>query len=374
MRTSLDEQLDQKLDERRQQGLLRQLTNRALPIDFFSNDYLGLARSEVLFRSIEALHRQADPRNGSTGSRLLGGNSDLTQNVEKKLANIFRSETSLLFNSGYAANLAVLSSIPAKGDTILFDNLAHASLKDGARLSLAHRHSFRHNDPADLERKMKSAKGRIYVVVESVYSMDGDECPLNAVVELAGKFDAVIILDEAHSTGVRGPLGSGLAVEQELYNRIPIRIYTFGKGMGVHGACVAASAAVIRFLINFARPFIYTTALAPHAVAAIDCAFTYLRDHIELQDILKKKVNLYRANAFSIGRSTPGTSAIQTVIVPGNENVKRLAAALQQRGLDVRPILSPTVPEGAERLRICLHTYNSDEEILALTSALQDLT
>lgn len=373
MRHSLDQELARKLGEREQQGILRQLTTKRLPIDFFTNDYLGLARSEALADAIHAQHRRINPPNGSTGSRLLGGNSVYAQELEKKLASIFKSEASLLFTSGYAANLAVLSAIPAKGDTILFDHLAHASLKDGARLSLANRYSFRHNDLADLERKMNAAKGRIFIVVETVYSMDGDECLLQELVALAERFDAAIILDEAHSTGVRGPDGAGSAVEQELHHRVPIRIYTFGKAMGVHGACVSASDTVIRFLVNFARPFIYTTAPSPHHLAAIDCAFDFLSDNIDLQEILKQKIQLYLEKISFAQNRTPSESAIQTIVVPGNAEVKRVAQALQAKDLDVRPILYPTVPEGTERLRICLHTYNSNEEIIHLANALQEL-
>lgn len=367
---SLQEILNTKLSQRQEEGLIRKLISTRLPADFFSNDYLGLARSKELSDNIEALHQKLGVQNGSGGSRLLAGNSAFTEAVEKELSQIFNSEAALIFNSGYAANLSVLSSIPQKDDTILYDSLAHASLKDGARLSLARRYSFRHNDLEDLETKLKHSKGRIFVVVESIYSMDGDECPLPQIIALAEKYDATLILDEAHSTGVDGPKGAGLAVKHNLHEKIDIRIYTFGKGMGVHGACVAGPDTLIRYLINFARPFIYTTALSQHQVASIHCAFAYLGSNMDLQAKLKNKIDLYLRAAGSLANRTSSHSAIQTILCPGNENVRQLANTLQEKGFDVRPILSPTVPKGTERLRICLHTFNTDDEIHDLTKTL----
>src|SRR4051812_47447788 len=201
-----------KLQKRRDDHSFRTLKNIEGLIDFTSNDYLGLARSELLYHRIQNKVQTLDLKhNGATGSRLLSGNSNYTEEVENKLAKIFNSEASLIFNSGYTANLAVLSSIPQKGDTILYDELAHACIKDGARLSLANRFSFRHNDLNDLEQKLNRCSGKIYIAVESIYSMDGDQCPLQDLVLLAEKYDVAIILDEAHSTGIFGKGGSGLA-------------------------------------------------------------------------------------------------------------------------------------------------------------------
>lgn len=370
---SLDRFLEGKLRNRTEEGLLRKLTTTRAAVDFFSNDYLGLARSEELSRAIERRHRALGVHNGSTGSRLLGGNSSFTEEVEHDLSGIFKSEACLIFNSGYAANLAVLSAIPQRGDTILYDNLAHASLKDGARLSLATRHSFRHNDMVDLDQKLKSSKGRKFIAVESVYSMDGDECPMKEIVSLAGKYGATVLLDEAHSTGVTGPAGAGAAVEQGLHQDIDIRVYTFGKAMGVHGACVAGSRTLIDYLVNFSRPFIYTTALSQHEIVSVKCAFEHLAANIPLQALLKKKINLYLQGAAALSNRTDSRSAIQTIFCPGNGNAKGLATALQLSGFDVRPILYPTVAEGTERLRICLHAFNSDDEIRSLTTALHSL-
>lgn len=366
--------LRKKLSAREQEDSLRKLAIRSGLIDFTSNDYLGLARSKELFDEIHKRTASIDPRNGATGSRLLSGNSALTESVEKKLAHIFRSEETLIFNSGYSANLAVLSSIPQRHDTIIYDELAHACIKDGARLSLARSFSFRHNDLEDLETKLKRINdGNIFIAVESIYSMDGDVCPLHDLAKLADRCNATIIIDEAHSTGVMGERGSGLTVQLGLEPKVPIRIYTFGKAMGIHGACVAGSTVVRDYLINFARPFIYTTSLPPHSIIAIACAFDFLEKNIALQHTLQSRIERFLSLTKSFSNRIESTSSIQTALYPGNVNVKKAAAALRVQGLDVRPILSPTVPAGSERLRICLHAFNTDEEINLLASALQQL-
>ena len=363
-----------RLDAREQEGLLRTLKYTSALIDFTSNDYLGLARSQSLFDQIHlALDSFITKSNGATGSRLLAGNTEYYESVEAKLADIFKAEASLILNSGYAANLAVLSSLPQRNDTILYDELAHACIKDGARLSLAKRFSFRHNDLDDLESKLKRAEGSIYIAVESVYSMDGDQCPLQELVTLAEKYNAFIILDEAHSTGVYGERGSGLAVSENLHDRIAVRVYTLGKAMGIHGACIAGSKELKNYLVNFARPFIYTTALPLHSVVAIDCAFNYLEKNIHQQQQLQKNIYTYRDAVQDLPNKTVSHSSIQTAIFPGNDHSKKVATELQQKGFDVRPILSPTVPKGSERLRICLHTFNTQHEIAALAGALKSL-
>jgi 8-amino-7-oxononanoate synthase len=366
--------LQQKLAAREQEDSLRKLTHTSSLIDFSSNDYLGLARSKELFKQIHQKTSLIDVRNGATGSRLLSGNSGFIEAVETKLARIFKSEEALIFNSGYTANLAVLSSIPQRHDTIIYDELAHACIKDGARLSLARSFSFKHNDLNDLESKLsRIVEGNVFIAVESIYSMDGDQCPLNELTILANKYNATIIIDEAHSTGSIGSNGAGLTVDLGLESKVAIRIYTFGKAMGIHGACVVGSKVIRDYLINFARPFIYTTALPPHGIASIECAFDFLSKNISLQQTLRSRVDLFLSRTTTITNRVASTSSIQTAIFPGNSNVKNAATALQQAGLDVRPILSPTVPAGSERLRICLHTYNTDQEIILLASTLEQL-
>lgn len=365
-----------KLNSLTEENRLRQLPPTAKGIDFSSNDYLGLAHSDDLFRRIESKARSfigSGNLNGASGSRLLSGNSSFTQETEHKLSEIFLAPSALIFNSGYTANLAVMSSIPQRGDTIIYDELAHTCIKDGARLSLANRYTFRHNDLDDLQKKLSKAQGRIFIAIESIYSMDGDQCPLAEVVALAQKYSATIILDEAHSTGVTGAGGSGLATSLQLHDQIDIRIYTFGKAMGIHGACVVGSSELIHYLVNFARPFIYTTAMPPHSIAAIACAFDFLQENIHRQETLCQKISLFTKATYELKNSIVSTSAIQTALFPGNENVRKAAAFLQERNFDIRPILSPTVPAGKERLRICLHSYNEDRDILSLAAHLNEL-
>ena len=370
----LDTWLEKTLLIRKEKKLFRELKTSSGLIDFCSNDYLGLAQSQTLYNKIEErCNSLSSKENGATGSRLLSGNSTNVEQLEQKLASIFNSEATLIMNSGYTANLAIFSSIPQKGDTIIYDELAHASIKDGARLSLANRFSFKHNNLDDLESKIKRATGNIFIAVESIYSMDGDECPLREVTSLAEKHGAFVVLDEAHSTGTIGSHGSGLATTLGLEDSIDIRLYTFGKAMGIHGACIAGSKKLIQYLINFARPFIYTTAMPPHSIISIDCAFDHLYENINLQSKLTQNITVFLEGIGALSNRTPSTSAIQTIIFPENDNVKRAASSLQRVGFDIRPILSPTVAVGSERLRICLHAYNSLDEIAKLTRELKKL-
>jgi 8-amino-7-oxononanoate synthase len=372
MSNSLSHFLHQKLARQDESGLRRTLRigNERLT-DFASNDYLGLARSKELHEAIA--QESANFANGSTGSRLLTGNSKYIEETEKYLSDLFKADAGLLCNSGYAANLAVLSSVPQKGDTILYDELAHASLKDGMRLSLAQRFSFRHNDLNDIEQKIKKSTGQIFIVIESVYSMDGDRSPLKDIVSIADRYGAVLILDEAHSTGLYSENGAGISVMEDLHKKIPIRIYTFGKAMGVHGAFIAGEQRLKDYIVNFARPFIYTTALSPHSVASINCAFRHLRRNPQLAIELEKNIRTYQSVKEKIPGATASESAIQTIIIPGNAKVRSASLALNDHGFDMRPILSPTVAKGKERLRICLHSFNTEEEISRLGDALQTL-
>ncbi len=372
--------LQAKLKERELAGNLRKLTTNEGLEDFFSNDYLGLAKSEKLFKAAEKelnRHFLASNRNGSTGSRLLSGNSAYVIALENYLASFFHAENTLLFNSGYNANLSILSSVPQKDDTILYDELIHASLKEGARLSFAKRFSFKHNNLADLEKKLQKATGEVYLVVESVYSMDGDFCPLEELVTLAEGYKAHVILDEAHSTGLWGVQGNGLACDKKLEDKIFARIYTFGKAMGIHGACIAGSEFLINYLINFARPFIYTTSLPPHSLASVKAAFELVKDSGELRTTIFRKINLFKeefnkqlgaANCLLIESGSP----IQALKIAGNSKAKAVAEKLSAKGFDVRAILSPTVKEGEERLRLCLHVYNEDEQLVTLVKALKE--
>lgn len=373
----LIQKLQDKLFDRLETNSLRKLVVKKNLVDFFSNDYLGLAYDSSLFESVHnELYKKNLLQNGSTGSRLLSGNSAYAEELENYLAALFKAEKSLIFNSGYNANLSILSALAGKGDTIIYDEYIHASLKDGARLSLANRFSFRHNDLEDLKNKLTRASGEKFIVVESVYSMDGDLAPLTTLVEICEEFGAHLIVDEAHSTGLWGERGEGLCCELGLENKILARVYTFGKAMGMHGACIAGSRILIDFLVNFARPFIYTTALPPHAMVTIRKTFEKSEQMNTERVVLRRKIfswhklvkNNLPEKSYSLNESP-----IQIVLIPGNDKVRRAQEKIQENGIDARAILSPTVKEGEERIRLCLHIYNSEEEMKRLVETLKEV-
>ena len=358
---SAEKMMSDVLQKRQEQGALRRLTLQENKVDFCSNDYLGFAHSEVLYRMTMQKVEQLAGTNGSGGSRLLAGNSLTVEELEKKLAVIHKAGAALIFNSGYDANVGLFSSVPARGDTILYDELVHASIHDGIRLSRADSFPFRHNDIAHLQERLQQAKGNVFVVVESVYSMDGDSAPLKEICELCGKANANFIVDEAHATGV---FGLGLVQQLNLQDKAFARVHTFGKAMGCHGAVIVGSNVLKQYLINYARSFIYTTALPLHSLAAIDCSYTLLGKSDNVISKLHENIKYFREKASKIrGEWIDSSSAIQSLIVPGNEEVKKLALAIQKQNFDVRPIMSPTVQKGKERIRICIHSYNTIAQI-----------
>ncbi|MCS6794968.1 MAG: pyridoxal phosphate-dependent aminotransferase family protein [Raineya sp.] len=364
-------ELQEKLQKRQIEGNFRVLKPQSSLIDFSSNDYLGLARNITLQANIEnELKTLPQPHLGATGSRLLSGTHPYVLELEAFLAQIFQAEACLLFNSGYQLNTAILATIPQKNDTILCDELLHASLREGKALSFAQSYYFRHNDLQDLEKKIQKAQekqGNIFVVVESVYSMDGDIAPLHELVALCKQYEAYLIVDEAHSTGIYGSKGEGYCISQNLHKEIFARIYTFGKAIGGHGACVAGSKILIEYLINFARAFIYTTALPLHSYVHIRKAFEYITQNPHLQENLHKKVAFFREKMQNLSHSEivlkESYTPIQILKIGGNERTKLFAQKLQEVGFDVRPVLSPTVKAGEEIIRICLHAFNTYQEI-----------
>ncbi|MBK0383502.1 8-amino-7-oxononanoate synthase [Pedobacter sp. SD-b] len=342
-------------------------------MDFSSNDYLGYARSEDLKMKIAAeLKNQPHYLLGATGSRLLSGNLAYAEDLEKEIAKIHRADAGLIFNSGYDANLGLLSSVAQKGDTLICDELLHASLIDGARLSNANRFIFKHNDLNSLTQKLKNAKGNIFIVTESVYSMDGDIAPLKEISALAKKYNAHLIVDEAHALGVIGDDGLGLVQKLGLEKDVLARVFTFGKALGCHGAIVLGSKNLRSYLINFARSFIYTTALPFHSLVAIKMAYQNIKGKVDIQ---KLKVNIFLFNSIKTDIShqfIESETAIQSLIISGNDACKLLSNKLLRNNFDVKAILSPTVPEGKERLRICLHAYNTIQEIEALVQKIKE--
>ncbi|MEO8960813.1 MAG: pyridoxal phosphate-dependent aminotransferase family protein [Ginsengibacter sp.] len=352
--------LDKKLEDRMHANALRKLVIKENEVDFCSNDYLGIVENKLIEKIISP-----DLSHGSTGSRLLSGNYKLIEETEKLIAHFHNAEAGLIFNSGYDANTGLLGSVPQKNDTVIYDRLSHASLRDGIRLSFATAFSFLHNDLNDLENKLSSANAeghQVYVVTESVFSMDGDYAPIAEIVDLCGKYQAAFIVDEAHATGVVGRRGEGLVQKIELEKRCFARIHTFGKACGTHGAVVLGSEKLKQYLINFSRQFIYSTSLPPAAVGAIAASYQLFPEMEKERNHLQKLIGVFR-NAHLKYKVLYGDTPIQIVIIPGNDEVKKVAAALQESNFDIRAILYPTVPKGQERLRIVLHAFNSVEEV-----------
>ncbi|WP_298302110.1 8-amino-7-oxononanoate synthase [Hydrotalea sp.] len=359
-----DEFLDNRLNDRKLQGLYRTLPTSVHPIDFFSNDYLGIARQKLL--SCNDVQQYAT---GATGSRLLSGNYALIEEAEKRIANFHQTPAALIFNSGYDANIGVLSAIPQKGDTILYDALSHASIREGVRLSFAQSFSFRHNEMPHLEERLQQAKGQIFIVTETVFSMDGDCCPLPDLIVLAQKYGAHLIVDEAHATGIIGKNGEGLTQYFQLQEAVFARVHTFGKAIGCQGAVVLGSERLRNYLINFSRPFIYTTALPPLAIKAIIQSYAIFPEMHAERQVLQQHIQTFQQAKLPCQKLT-STTPIQGLVIPGNEQVRRIAENLQKNGLAVRPILYPTVPKNAERLRIILHSFNTAEQLHQLLQLL----
>lgn len=362
-----DDFLQNKLNERKAVNALRSLRLIEDKIDFCSNDYLGIVKNNLLQLPTDHYHLST----GSTGSRLLSGNYSLIEEVEKEIALFHRSEAALIFNSGYDANIGVLSSVPQKGDTIVYDQLSHASIRDGIRLSFANSFSFVHNDMNDLEKKLQHSAGNIFVVTESVFSMDGDVCPLTEIIFLCKKYNAHLILDEAHATGITGEKGEGLAQHLQLQNEIFCRMHTFGKVCGTHGAVVLGSQQLRDYLINFARSFMYTTALPEHDVAVIQQSYKIFPTLHDERKQLQKLITQFQSSAIAYEKLISQTP-VQIVLLHGNDKVKSVAEDLQKNNLDVRPILYPTVSKGKERLRIVLHSFNTVIELQQLIDVLSN--
>ena len=366
-----DEFLSKRLEERREQHALRSLRlPQRKTIDLCSNDYLGIATNNLVHMVPE---EGKSLRTGSTGSRLLSGNYELIEDTERVIASFHEAEAALIFNSGYDANLGLLSCVPQRNDIILYDSLSHASIRDGIRLSFATSFSFQHNDLQDLEKKLESYGDRddrnVFVVTESVFSMDGDLAPLKEMVLLCSKTNAKLIVDEAHATGVIGEMGEGLVQHLHLQDECLARVHTFGKALGVHGAAILGSTTLKQYLVNFSRAFIYTTALPEVAIEHVLQSYKIFPHLIEERKNLGTLVDVFQSLSFKhqkLNSSTP----IQGIIIPGNEMARAAAEMLQLNKFDIRAILYPSVPKGMERLRIVLHSFNTVEQIIQLEDLL----
>lgn len=360
---SFPNKLSHKLIQAKEKFLFRSLKVGYPKIDFSSNDYLGFSTQGYLHQEIQSL--EPSEKMGSTGSRLISGNSVLFNEIESDIAKFHDSESALIFNSGYDANLGLLSCVPQKGDLILSDELIHASLIDGIRLSHATHYKFSHNDVAsllDLVKRHKETFQEIYVVVESVYSMDGDCAPLVELANVCSQYNLHLIVDEAHGIGVFGEQGKGLCQELNIQDNCFARIYTYGKAMGCHGAAVLGNEELKNYLINFSRSFIYTTAMPEHSLLAIKAAYQLLAKTREIEK-LKNNINYFNNKTNADNSFIISTSSLHCKVIPGNRQVQELEQKLSQSNLFVKSIKTPTVKEGQERIRICLHSFNTKEEI-----------
>ena len=356
----MDDRLKNKLLKRIEEGTLRSLSSFEGMIDFFSNDYLGLAKVET----------KGNYSHGSTGSRLISGTSSLSLTVESEMASFFGEESALLFNSGYDANLGFFSSVPQRGDTIIYDEFIHASVRDGIRLSFSQHSSFSHNDVEDLEKKIIQAKGTVYVAIESLYSMDGDLSPLRQIQQVCEKYNAYLVVDEAHSAGVFGKEGRGFVHALNLEDKIFARLITFGKAYGSHGAVILGSKELIQFLTNFSRSFIYTTAL-PDATIVRNKEMVLSVDVNERRQELQKNLHYFRSNFQHVGLISETNSPIQILQLGSVEFTSELAKKIRVNNIAVKPIFSPTVSKGKERLRLCFHSFNTEDEIDSLMKVLK---
>jgi 8-amino-7-oxononanoate synthase len=372
----IQQYIQAKLQQRRDANNFRSLSITKGLVDFYSNDYLGFARDEELKnRVVVEIKSHPNAFLGSTGSRLLSGNNEYFSTLETFIAGFHHAEAALIFNSGFDANYGLLSTLPYRGDTIIYDELIHASLHDGIRCSKADGICFCHNDMKDLENCLKSAQGLKYVVIESVYSMDGDLAPLKEVTALCEKYNAGLIIDEAHATATQGEHGEGRVAQEIPTANVLVRIHTFSKGMGAYGAVILCSKEMKDFLINYCRPFIFSTALPFHSLASVKVAYDFLKESDDRRRHLSSLIQTFKQKIKTreefqlIVSDTP----IQCVVASGNHNVKDYALQIQQQGFDVRPILYPTVPRGKERIRICLHSFNTQEEVTKLVEIINAL-
>jgi 8-amino-7-oxononanoate synthase len=364
------------LDALEKDGRLRSLKPRA-GVDFSSNDYLALAGCQRMRKAISAAVESGTPI-GAGGSRLLRGNCAEHESLEAEAARFFGTQAAIFFGSGYLANFAVLTTLPQRGDLLVLDQLVHASIHEGARAGRADFRESRHNDPDSVETAIREWRslggtGRVWIVVESLYSMDGDFAPLEALIAIADRHDAFLMVDEAHATGVYGEQGRGLTAAFEGRENLVV-VHTCGKALGAAGALVTTTRLLRDFIVNRCRPFIFSTAPSPLMAVAVQEALSILREEPERQRRLTGLVAFaHREIGVRQGWRLSG-SQIMPFIVGDNARAMALAGMLQARGFDVRGIRPPTVPVGTARLRISLTNNVGEDDVRAMLAALAEAT
>jgi 8-amino-7-oxononanoate synthase len=355
---------------------LRELKPRA-GIDFVSNDYLALASAPRIKNAVSAALETGTPI-GAGGSRLLRGNCEEHERLEAEAARFFGAETALFFGGGYVANFAVLTTLPQRGDLLVLDSLVHASIHEGARAGRVEYRISEHNDPQSVEDtirgwRQQGGTGRVWIVVESIYSMDGDVAPLEDLIAIAERHEAFLMVDEAHGTGVYGEQGRGLTAPYEGRENLVI-VHTCGKALGAAGALVTASTVLRDFMVNRCRPFIFATAPSPLTAVAVREALLILQEEPEHQQRLAKLVAFAHRELDLRGWRSRSRSQIVPYIVGDNARAMQFASALQARGFDIRGIRPPTVPAGTARLRISLTLNVDEDDVRSLLDALVEET
>ena len=371
------------LKQRKTDGLLRQLhpvrrkvgdgvsTLSGLRplVDFSSNDYLALSHHPAVIES--GLQYQKNYGSGAGAARLMSGDCDYHHELEQEIARYKGKEAALLFGSGYMANSGMIPALAGRHDVIFSDRLNHASIVDGCLLSGAKVYRFRHNDMAHLQLLLQTKRGdgRAVIVVESLYSMDGDQAPLAGIVRLKKEFDCVLLVDEAHATGLFGATGSGLVEEAGVTADVELVMGTFGKGLGSYGAYVAADQVWIDYLMNCARSFIYSTALPPAVIGASLGALRVVQDNPGLADVLRKKTVFLEACCAEQGIVLGSGSHIIPLVIGAGDVTLKLAENLRKQGFYVTAVRPPTVPENTARLRLSVTLHHRNDDLCKLAGA-----
>ena len=344
--------------------------------DFSSNDYLGLSQSPEL-RQIALAALERGVAIGSGGSRLLRGNDPEHEALESEAAAFFGAESAVYFPGGFTANAALFATLPQRGDLVVHDSLIHASAHDGMRSGRAKHVPFAHNNAQAASDAIQAwrkagATGRVWIAVESLYSMDGDQAPLADLKQIADRHDAFLVIDEAHATGVLGPDGRGLASDLEGRDNV-ITLHTCGKALGAQGGLLCGPKALRDFIVNFSRAFIFATAPSPLMAAVVRGVLALVRDQPQRRRKLSELVTVANCELQARCGQPPSHSHILPVILGSNERAMAVAAALQHRGFDIRGIRPPTVPEGTARLRIALTLHNDAAVVSAMLEALAEM-
>jgi len=343
-------------------------------VDFSSNDYLALAEHPALIAAAHAALNRFGA--GSGASRLMSGDLAVHHELEEAVAQLKGKEAALTFGSGYMANTGIIPALAARHDLIFSDRLNHASIHDGCRLSGAHLLRFRHNDLNHLEELLKENRGAgtALIVVESIYSMDGDRCPLRELVALKERFGCLLIVDEAHATGVFGANGGGIIEEDGVGDGVDLAMGTFGKALGSYGAYVAGNKELIEFLLNRARSFIFSTALPPAVAAASLAAVQLVQQEPNLRRELHGKIDYFKGLLRTGGYSADlGPSQIIPILVGESRAALNKAGLLQKQGVFATAVRPPTVPEGTARLRFSITRHHSTADLTQAAKALLEI-